>query len=196
MTDTVSEKQAAMPTRVPGEAGVWLFVLGDMIIFAVMFGIFLHYRWLEPELFVQSQATLNSTYGALNVLLLLTSSWFVASAVERLKKNEAREGHQLLMGAFACGAGFSIIKLLEYSEKIGAGITVDTNTFYLYYFFLTGIHFLHVIIGLFVLGYLISKARTFNVSRNDVAHYESGGIYWHMVDLLWIVLFPLIYLVQ
>lgn len=196
MTISNTTKHADASPRIPGEAGVWLFVFGDMVIFAMMFGIFLHYRWLEPELFLQSQATLNASYGAINVLLLLTSSWFVASAIDHLKRNETREGHQLLIGAFACGAGFGIIKILEYSEKIGAGITVDTNTFYLYYYFLTGIHFLHVIIGLFVLGYLISKAPTFDRARNDVAHYESGGIYWHMVDLLWIVLFPLIYLVR
>ncbi len=196
MSRTNTKNDAVESSRIPGEPGIWLFVFGDMMIFAVMFGIFLHYRWLEPELFVQSQATLNTFYGAINVLLLLTSSWFVASAIDRLKHNEAREGTQLLIGGFMCGAGFGIIKILEYSEKIGAGITVDTNTFYLYYYFLTGIHFLHVIIGLFVLGYLIAKARTFDRARNDVSHFESGGIYWHMVDLLWIVLFPLIYLVQ
>lgn len=196
MTDAIAPKQTAAPTRTPGEPGVWLFVFGDMMIFAIMFGIFLHYRWLEPEIFLQSQATLNMSYGAINVLLLLTSSWFVASAISHLKQNAARDGHRLLIGALVCGLGFVLIKLLEYGEKIGAGITVDTNSFYLYYYFLTGIHFLHVIIGLFVLGYLISKAHDFDNTRNDIGHYESGGIYWHMVDFLWIILFPLIYLVQ
>ena len=196
MSTTTVETQLATSKRVPGEAGVWLFVLGDMLIFAVLFGVFLHYRWLEPALFLRSQETLNTFYGALNVLLLLTSSWFVASAINQLKTNEARRGRQLLIGAFACGAGFGLVKILEYGEKIGAGLTVDTDNFYLYYYFLTGIHFLHVIIGLFVLGYLIARARTFDISRDDVGHFESGGIYWHMVDLLWIVLFPLIYLVQ
>lgn len=196
MSTAATQMPTAASKRVPGEGGVWFFVIADMVVFAVLFGIFLHYRWLEPELFLESQATLNTFYGALNVLLLLTSSWFVASAVHQLKQNDAERGRKLLIGAFACGAAFGVVKILEYGEKIGAGLTVDTNNFYLYYYFLTGIHFLHVILGLFVLGYLIVRARTFDAGRDEIGHYESGGIYWHMVDLLWIVLFPLIYLVQ
>ncbi len=196
MTGVAAQPASAEARRIPGEVGVWLFVFGDMLIFAVLFGIFLYYRGLEPAVFAESQATLNQFYGALNVFVLLTSSWFVASAVEGLRRGDVRLARRLLLGALACGALFALIKILEYGEKMSAGLGVEANNFFLYYYMLTGIHFLHVIIGMFVLAYLIFRTRAFNPSAPGVQHFESGGIYWHMVDLLWMVLFPLIYLVR
>lgn len=194
MNTAKSNSSLAEPKRLPGEVGVWIFVFGDMLFFAVLFGVFLHYRGLEPDVFMESQARLNKVYGVMNMLLLLTSSWFVASAVDQLKKGAAARTRQLLIGAFICGASFALIKSLEYAEKTGAGFTVFTNNFYLYYYILTGIHFFHLTIGMAVLGYLIVKAKTADSSPRTVQHFESGGVYWHMVDLLWIVLFPLLYL--
>jgi nitric oxide reductase NorE protein len=193
---TVGHENRFDSKRIPGEAGIWIFVLGDMMMFALLFGIFLYNRSLDPELFLESQATLNKAYGAVNVLLLLTSSLFVASAVEHLKKGQAPRAKEFLIGAFACGLGFSISKLLEYSEKFAQGINVETNDFYFYYFVLTGIHFFHLIMGMVLLAYLIFRANRKTPGAADVETFETGGIYWHMVDLLWIVLFPLIYMVQ
>ncbi len=181
---------------IPGEPGIWIFVIGDMLVFALFFCVFIYYRNLDIELFNASQATLNQNLGALNTFLLLTSSWFVIGAVESIRKSASKKGHALFIGAFLCGLGFAIVKIFEFTEKISSGITLVTNDFYMYYFVFTGLHFFHVIVGLGILLFLISKARGAAFSDHDVRLFEAGGVYWHMVDLLWIVLFPLIYLVQ
>lgn len=187
--DTVDDAHA-----IPGEVGVWVFVLGDMFVFGLFFSVFVYYRGLDLELFRASQASLNQNYGALNTLLLLFSSWFVVLAVIDVREHAGRYAARLLGLAMLCGVGFSIVKFVEYGEKLRAGIGIMTNDFYMYYYIYTGLHFVHVIIGLGVLIYLWSMLRTGITSAGELRIFESGAIYWHMVDLLWIVLFPLLYL--
>ena len=182
--------------HLPGEAGVWIFILGDMMIFSLFFNVFIYYRALDVELFLKSQTALNQHYGAFNTLLLLTSSWFVVVGMHAVRKNMSRMATRLFSGALICGIGFGVIKFFEYGEKIRHGIYLTTNDFYMFYYIFTAIHFLHVIIGMAVLIFLIVKARKGNFSAGDVQTFESGASYWHMVDLLWIVLFPLLYLVK
>ena len=166
-----------------------------MLLFSLFFGTFLYYRDEQTALFTQSQLELNQHYGAVNTLLLLTSSWFVATAVHLYRKKEQAWAARLIAPAFLCGLGFAIIKVIEFSEKIRAGITLTTNDFFMFYYMFTGIHFLHVLIGLGVLAYLWNTAR----GKHDdsaIRTLENGATFWHMVDLLWIVLFPLIYLLK
>ncbi len=179
---------------VPGEVGVWVFVLGDMLVFGLFFSVFVYYRGLDLEIFRASRATLNENYGALNTLLLLLSSWFVILAVLDLRKRAGTLAPRLFLLAFTCGAGFSLVKFVEYREKFVAGIGIMTNDFYMYYYIFTGLHFVHVVIGMGVLVFLWHLARAGVSSDGEMRMVESGAIYWHMVDLLWIVLFPLLYL--
>ena len=197
MTDGVIATQANEDGHaIPGEVGIWVFVLGDMFVFGLFFTVFVYYRGLDLELFRSSQATLNQNYGALNTLLLLFSSWFVVLAVIDVREHAARYAARLLGLAMLCGIGFSIVKFIEYGEKLRAGLGIMTNDFYMYYYIFTGLHFVHVIIGLGVLLYLRSMVRVGVKSAGELRIFESGAIYWHMVDLLWIVLFPLLYLLQ
>jgi len=181
--------------RLPGEEGIWAFVLGDMLLFALFFGTFLYYRNQQPEIFLQSQLLLNKNYGAINTLLLLTSSWFVATAVHVYRKNNTVWAARFLAAGFLCGLGFAIIKVTEFTEKFRAGITLNTNDFFMYYFMFTGIHFLHVLIGLVVL-FFIRRTALRTPDASGIRTLENGATFWHMVDLLWIVLFPLIYLLK
>lgn len=176
-----------------------------MLVFGLFFGVFTYYRGLNPDIYVQSQASLNQSYGALNTLLLLLSSWFVVMAVSDIREGLNRHGKVnpstkraavLFSLAFLCGCGFTTVKIIEYSEKISAGITITTNEFFMYYYIFTGLHFFHVIIGMGVLIFLWQKARAGVSGDSDLVLMESGATFWHMVDLLWIVLFPLIYLMQ
>jgi len=190
---------------VPGEVGIWVFILGDMMIFGLFFIVFVYYRGLDLELYLQSQATLNQNYGAINTLFLLASSWFVAMAVDDMRSKTTRLAPYFFTLAMLCGLGFAVVKIIEYREKIRAGITLTTNDFYMYYYIFTGLHFLHVLIGMGVLVFLWFKAKA-AVQRNgdvpigdkakEMMLIESGASYWHMVDLLWIVLFPLLYLMK
>lgn len=182
--------------HLPGEEGVWVFIFGDMMIFSLFFLVFLYYRNLDIDLFVSSQALLNQNLGALNTVLLLTSSWFVALGLHAVREARARFAFNAFRLAFVCGLGFGFIKYIEWGAKIREGYTLTSNDFFMYYYIFTGVHLLHVIIGMGVLVFLILKAKNGQCSSADIQAYESGGAYWHMVDLLWIVLFPLLYLVR
>lgn len=182
--------------RVPGEAGVWVFVLGDMLVFGLFFATFVFYRNADPALFEASRATLNQHCGALNTLLLLLSSWLVVLGVADAREREGRLTPRLFAGALACGAGFVAVKIFEYGEKLDAGIGITTNDFYMYYYVFTGVHLVHVLVGIGVLSFLYGVARRGIGTERDLHVLESGGIFWHMVDLLWIVLFPLLYLMR
>lgn len=179
--------------RIPGEPGVWVFVLGDMLIFGLFFSVYAYYRALDLETFREAQRALNPNFSAFNTLLLLISSWFVALAMTDIRERKGKLAPRLLVAAFSCGLGFAAVKTLEYSEILRSGIGITTNDFFMYYFIFTGLHLIHVVIGMGVLVFLIGLCRS-EMSANDVKLMESGCIYWHMVDLLWIILFPLIYL--
>lgn len=181
--------------HIPGEAGIWIFIFGDMFIFALFFAVFAFYQSEQRELFQASQATLNVNYGALNTLLLLTSSWFVVMAVNAVRAQLRRQARWLFFLAFACGAGFSIVKIFEYSEKVKMGFTLTTNDFYMYYYIFTGIHFVHVIIGMGLLAFVMMRLSG-KPKQKEIEFFEVSASYWHMVDILWIILFPLIYLMQ
>lgn len=197
MTDsTLATEANENPHAIPGEVGIWVFVLGDMFVFGLFFTVFVYYRGLDLEVFRASQATLNQNYGAANTLLLLFSSWFVVLAVIDVRERAGSYAARLLGLAMLCGVGFSIVKFVEYGEKLRAGLGIMTNDFYMYYYIFTGLHFVHVIIGIGVLIYLLSMVRAGINSAGEMRIFESGAIYWHMVDLLWIVLFPLLYLLQ
>lgn len=183
--------------HVPGEPGIWVLLFGDMMVFTVLFVVYLTQRGNNRELFAQSQDALNRDFGAINTLVLLTSSLFVVYAVHALRSERLRHlAPKLTIAGFAIGCCFVLIKVLEYHEKISAGITPSTNEFFMYYYVLTGLHLAHVIIGLGVLIALSRIARNPAPSKTQFAFFEGGGCFWHMVDLLWIVIFPLLFLVR
>jgi nitric oxide reductase NorE protein len=181
--------------HVPGEAGIWVFIFGDMVIFAVLFATFLYYRGKNVELFDRSQTALNQNYGAVNTVVLLVSSLLVVLAVRAVRKRMPL-APQLVAGAIACGIIFSLLKVLEYTQKVSHGITPATNDFFMFYFVLTGLHWFHLAVGLAVLTTLYVFTRKPELTERRYAFIEGGACFWHMVDLLWIVLFPLLYLVK
>jgi nitric oxide reductase NorE protein len=181
---------------VPGEVGIWVFIIGDMMVFGLFFLVFVYYRGLDVELYTRSQMKLNPNYGVINTLFLLASSWFVVMAVESARAINGKRAASLLCLALLCGVGFSTVKFIEYSEKLAAGITITSNDFFMYYYIFTGLHFLHVVIGMGVLIFLIIKTRAQNFQSKDMVMVESGASFWHLVDLLWIILFPLLYLMK
>jgi nitric oxide reductase NorE protein len=129
--------------RVPGELGIWLLVIGEMIEFSLFFGAFLYSHADNPELFAQARTTLNQSFGLINTLLLLTSSLFVALGVHAARLQLHQIASRLIVAAGVCGLGFATLKVIEYSQKLSAGITPRTNDFFLYYYVFTGIHFIH-----------------------------------------------------
>jgi nitric oxide reductase NorE protein len=182
--------------RTPGEDGLWVFLLGDMAMFGLFFALIMVLRGEQTEMFRESQHALHPGLGVLNTGLLLTGSLFVVLATRAIRA-ESRRAVSLFAGALVCGAGFVTIKAVEYADLLSAGHTAQTNDFFMYYFVFTGIHLGHLVIGMVVLSFLVVRARRpVGLTPGQHVFVDSGGCYWHMVDLLWLVLFPLLYLVR
>jgi nitric oxide reductase NorE protein len=180
--------------RLAGDAGLWLFITADVFVFALFFLLFTWGRVHNPDLYTQSRRALDVNFGLANTLILLTSSWFMVLAVEAARAQSHAGVVRNLALAMVVGSAFAISKIIEYSAKISAGITMLSNEFFMYYFVFTGIHFLHFLVGMVVLAVCLRKAMTQALDTRFQVWIEASGCYWHMVDLLWIVLFPLLYL--
>jgi nitric oxide reductase NorE protein len=181
---------------VPGEAGVWVLIFGDLAAFSAFFGIFLLHRARNVALFSASQAAMDRRIGLANTVLLLTSSLFVARAVSEARAGERVRAARLLILALGCGCGFIVSKVFEWGGKIAAGVTLNSNEFYSFYYMFTGIHLVHVLLGMGVLVYLLVRSKRRDAGGSYAALMEGGGAFWHLVDLLWVVLFPLLYLLR
>lgn len=180
----------------PGDLAIWFFIMAEMLVFGVFFIVYVFVRSNNIELFNTYQLELHRIAGVINTLALITSSYFVALAVHAIKNdNIKRTGHMLLL-AIAMGLVFLVVKIWEYSHIFGAGIHLSTNTFYTFYISLTFFHFMHVILGMVILSALYFYTRKGAYSSADHIGIETGASYWHMVDLLWIVLFPLVYIIR
>lgn len=182
--------------RLPGDLAIWFFILAELLVFAVFFLAYAFARARNVALFNESQLTLDLNAGALNTVLLITGSWFVVRAVQATKRDATQAATRWLAVGLACGFGFLIVKIVEYSAKFGAGINLSTNTFYMFYISLTFFHMMHVILGMIILAVLLVKTKRGAYGSREHHTLESGAAYWHMVDLVWIVLFPLIYVMR
>lgn len=202
MTNTeeiASQVQRGEPQRrgaahLPGDGHMWAMVLGDLVIFGAYFVIFMVYRAMQPQEFLAAQQNLNITAGVFNTLVLLTSSWFVARSVLAARAGDHRRAVRLTYLGGACGVLFMLVKAYEWTTEIAAGHTFSSNTFFGFYYMLTGVHLFHVSLGLLILGVVVRELR--NPRRRRTSMVESGATYWHMVDLLWIVIFGLLYVMR
>jgi nitric oxide reductase NorE protein len=182
----------------PGETGIWVVVCGDLLLFSLFFIVLLVYRADEELLFLTSQRSLDQFTGTLNTLLLLSSSLFVAMAVQTAR---AAPGKNRLAAAYlatggALGLCFVVVKGFEWSARFSANQTISTNDFFMFYFMYTGIHLVHVLLGLLVLTLMFLAVRRPTLDPATVRLLECGGVFWHLVDLLWVILFALFYLLR
>lgn len=190
MTQT---EPAPVQRRLPGDGDMWVMVLGDMVIFAGYFIVFLIYRTMNHAEFLVAQQHLDITIGVLNTVILLTSSWLVARAVLATRAGRHDLAIRLIYAGGVGGVLFMALKGYEWFRKIAAGHT-NSEMFYSFYYVITGVHLVHVLIGLIVLGVLVRELR--NPGRRRASMVESGAIYWHMVDLLWVIIFALFYVMR
>src|SRR5690606_35693094 len=150
----------------------------------------------EPEVFAAGQAELSLSTGALNTLLLVAASWCAARAVFAFRGDRSRTGTRWLMGALLGAIGFLIVKSQELGDKIAAGFDWADNSFTIVYTLLTGFHYLHVLVGAVLFGVLAWNARQGAYGSDRLNGPESGAVFWHMVELLWMILFPLVYVIR
>ena len=184
------------PRHLPGVEGVWVFIGADSVIFAILFLTFMQDRLKNPALFEASRHTLNMNLGGIDTLILLASSWSVALAIQALKRDLIERVPRYLLGGVFTGLMFVVSKSFEYFQKFAHGLNPGTNPFYMWYFTLTGIHLVHVLFGTSLLAYLWVRSRSGAFTSSHRTVPESVASFWHLVDLLWIVLFPLLYLMK
>lgn len=198
MTAVLAPTEAALRSaaRLPGDKDVWIFILAELMMFGVFFVVYIVNRAGQTDLFNAAQQSLDRKLGIINTVFLVTSSWAVALGVRAARENRLAPVPRFLALAIALGAAFMVVKFVEYSAKFEAGITMTTNTFYMFYFCLTLIHLLHVIAGTVILIVLWTNARGGAYHPHATKGLEAGASYWHMVDLLWIFLFSLLYLLR
>ena len=192
-----ADTPAARTTRdLPGDFAIWIFLYAELLVFGVFFLAYAFTRANNVELFNEHQQFLDRATGAVNTVVLITSSFFVVRAVEAIRRGANTLCTSWLGLALLSGAVFVVLKVMEFADKHEQGINLSTNTFYMFYLSLTFFHFMHVLMGMVILGVVAVKAQRGAYSAASHAGVETGASYWHMVDLVWIVLFPLVYVMH
>ena len=182
--------------RLAGDLAIWFFILAERLAFGVFFAAYAFTRANNIELFNTEQLELNRHAGALNTVLLLTASYFVVRAVQAAEREASRQCANWLLASIVTGFGFLVVKLTEYAAAFAHDISLSSSPFHMFYLSLTFFHFMHVILGLVILIAMWNGARQGRYRPGDMNGLETGAAYWHMVDLLWLVLFPLVYVIH
>lgn len=172
---------------------MWIIIFLELLTFGMALVALVYYAKQDPDTFHQSQLLLNKNYGAINTLVLITSGFFMAKTVGFIESKDFDKAKQFLRFTIFGGLLFIGIKSIEYVGKIEAGLGIGYDTFFSFYWLLTLFHLVHVIVGLII---LVSVYRTLakqpqNLNIEDV---EASATFWHMCDLIWLLLFPILYL--
>lgn len=178
----------------PGGPLVWFIIFMEMVTFIAGIFFFFAYKQDEYALFTEMQGKLNLYYAVANTLFLVTSGYFAALSLNYLKNGLREKSRINLIISIVLGAGFLVLKTIEYSEKLDQGFHTSYNHFFTFYWFLTFFHFAHVLFATFILLFLFFKIK--NKSEGEVFALEVGTSLWHMCDLIWILLFPTLFVIR
>ncbi|KAA0571831.1 cytochrome c oxidase subunit 3 family protein [Azospirillum sp. Sh1] len=189
------EERAGGLAALPGNLMMWILIFSELAVFGAAFIGFAVARVLDPATFAAGQAHLNGTAGALNTMVLVTSGYLAARGVAAGRRGAVAQARRAMVMAAAVGSVFLAVKAMEYSATLGAGLTIDTDSFFTLYFLLTGFHALHVMLGIVIL-LLVSRSGPETVPETLIENLETGAAFWHMVDLVWVILYPLVYLIR
>ena len=198
MNTTINPPAASGPQEphLHGDLAIWFFILAELLAFGVFFIAYAVTRAYNVEAFNAAQAGLDRNIGALNTIVLISGSWCVVRSVQAARADLLKPATRWMGAGLLCGVAFLVAKLFEYQAKLAVGVSMDTDTFHMFYFSLTFFHFMHVVLGVCILAILLLKLRRGGYGSHDVHGLETGAAYWHMVDLAWIVLFPLVYVMH
>lgn len=190
MTDLSASPPAPRPRgdTLPGNPMMWLLIAAELMVFGAALLGYAGARALDPQGFAAAQDGLDRLAGTINTGVLLTSGLFAALATEARRIGARTRTRVHLTVAALFGVAFLAIKAVEYAAEIGAGNGLSTSTFHTLYFLITGFHAIHVAFGILILGAVMVF--------DDLEHVETGTAFWHMVDLIWVVVFPCLYLLR
>lgn len=195
-SQTPDATNAPTAKEIPGDVALWFFLMAELAAFAVMILGFAMVRVTQPEMFFDGLNELHLSGAIINTLALLTGSYFAALGVLKVRQQQA-QSHWYFIAAALAGSVYLFVKMSEYIDLYSLGFSLHTNTFFSFYFFATFFHYLHVLAGIAILLMVanwLKKNNGTNEERNRAA--ESIASYWHMVDIVWIVLLPTLYLLK
>ena len=180
--------------HMPGQPDMWVFVLFESLVFTSYFCVYLYARTQHEASFLRSQGHLLLWLGVVDTVVLLTSSWVMALCVQHARAGRyelAKRGAWITAGF---GFVFLVLKIVEWVRLIHMGNTFTSSQFFQYYFFLTAIHLVHLVIGFVVIGVLLVQLK--DAKRRRQQTVETCATYWHTVDFFWVLIFALLYVVR
>jgi len=187
--------------------GMWVFLLTEILLFGGLFGFYTFYRAWHPEMFYNAHEHLNVVIGTVNTLVLITSSVTVALAINAIQHGRRKQTMLFLAATITLAASFLVLKGIEYAEHFRLGQFpgkfysytgvegTNPHIFFSVYYTMTGLHGIHVLVGMGVLSWMLYRTWRHHFSAEYYTPIEITGLYWHLVDIIWIFLFPLLYLV-
>jgi nitric oxide reductase NorE protein len=188
----MSHPMPATPRRVPGDLAMWFFILAELAVFSLLFAACVYARLQQPQLFARQQAGLPLWPALANTVLLLSGSAAVFNACCAYAAGRGQAGRRWLLACLLCGSGFVLLKGHELGALFAAGINLSSNSFWMFYLSLAGFHYLHVLLGMVIVAAVWWRAGQGAYAANHDG-VETVAAYWHMVDLVWLVLFALLY---
>jgi nitric oxide reductase NorE protein len=180
--------------HIPGEPDIWFFVVFESLVFTSYFCVYLFFRTQHERAFLHAQSALDLPLGIIATIFLLTSSWSMARCVQLARAGRHDMARRFAIATAGLGGAFFVLKIVEWVRLVDAGHTFTSSDFMQYFFFLTSIHAIHLLIGFVTLGVLIRQLS--DSKRRSQATVETCSIYWHTVDLYWVVIFALLYIVR
>jgi nitric oxide reductase NorE protein len=180
--------------RFPGDPDMWVFVVVESLVFTSYFCVYLYARAQHEQAFLQAQSSLTMWLGVVDTIVLLTSSWAMARCVQRTRAGDYEAARRSGRAATGFGVTFLALKVAEWVHLIRGGHTFTSSAFMQHYFFLTSIHAVHLVIGFVALGVLLRQLS--DPRRRSHQTIETCATYWHTVDLYWVVIFALLYVVR
>ena len=180
----------------PGGILIWIIVIVELLTFGIALIVFRVNFHQDYDAFLSSQNMLSKYIGLFNTIVLITSGYFMATALMNIKHAKSKEATKWLFLTILTGVLFLIVKGWEYSIKIAEGHSFGYDDFFDFYWMLTLFHFIHVLVGVIILSVLLIKLRQGFYHASNYLDVETGGVFWHMCDLIWILLFPVLYLLH
>ena len=177
----------------PGGILIWIIIFLELITFGIALIALALFSKEEPQLFHESRLLLNPTYGVINTIFLLTSGFFMAKSLQFFKSGKIDKSSLYIKLTILGGVLFLGLKSIEYYEKMQHGLTMSKNTFFNFYWLLTGFHVIHVLVGIVILTSVLLGLK--KKKDSQLEDFEASASFWHMCDLIWLLLFPMLYLI-
>jgi nitric oxide reductase NorE protein len=172
-----------------------MIVFLELLTFGIGLIVFLRFKAAEPASFRHGQAGLGQVPAFVNTLILLTGGWLMANALDRIRERRVFDARRAMGLATAFGVAFLIVKGWEYAKKLGQGLDLHHDSFHTMYWLLTGFHYLHVVVAVILLGAMAWGLRCGECTGEHATNIESSAVFWHLCDLIWLLLMPVIYLI-